>query len=284
MSNFDTYSGTITGSAQNVVADCQNNSGVYIWLQGTYAGITVVFEGTADGGTTWQAMGAYNVNTTGTTAQTVTPTANAFVHMYAMVGAAKQFRVRSTAFTSGSMQVNLAAVTDADPILAGSVPTSGASVALADAFANPTEAHQGSDGFLFNGSTWDRERGNVAPASMEATLSGKTANFKGATQTNYNAAGAIMQLNVSVATGTPTLVAQVEYSIDGTNWVVLDSVNAATQSITATGVYTIKVYPGIPTVAAGSCNSPLPRQWRLGYTIGGTTPSFTFATHVTYIN
>lgn len=284
MSDFDTYSGTITASAQSVVADCQSNSGVYIWLQGTYAGAVVAFEGTADGGATWQAIGAYPVNAPGGTVQTLTPATNAFAHYYAMVGAAKQFRVRSTAFTSGSLGVNLCAVTDADPIQA-SAATNGAAAALTDAFVNPTEAHQAGDQFVFNGTTWDRERSNQIGAQLEATLSGKTASFNGAAQTNYNAAGAMIQLNVSVATGTtPTLVARVQYSIDGANYVDLDVTNAATASITTTGTYVIKVYPGIPTVAAGSCNSPLPRQWRLAYTIGGTTPSFTFATHVTYIN
>jgi hypothetical protein len=48
---------------------------------------------------------------------------------------------------------------------------------------------------------------------------------------------------------------------------------------TAAGVYTTVIYPG---AVAGPevINSPVPRVYRLAWTIGGTTPSFTFSTAV----
>jgi len=282
LANFDTYSGTITANAQTVVAECNNNSGVYIWLQGTYAGITLVFEGTADGGATWNAIGAYPVNGTGANVTTLTPATNAFVHYYAMVGAAKQFRVRSTAFTSGSMSVNLCAVTDADPVQSPAASIT-SPAAAADGLANPTTGQVGADTMYYNGASWDRARNN-APIAIDLTAA-RTTSGTGVTGTNYNASGVFIGINVTAVSGTtPTCVFKVQYSTDsGTNWVDLDATNAATASITATGQYYIKVYPGIPTVAAGSCNSPLPRTWRLAWTIGGTTPSFTFVSNAAYI-
>jgi hypothetical protein len=112
-----------------------------------------------------------------------------------------------------------------------------------------------------------------------------TASAAGALAQNNRATGAFIQINVTARSGTsPTLVGKVQWSADGTNWIDLDSTNAASASITAVGQYVIKVYPAIPTVAAGSCNSPLPRLWRMFYTIGGTTPSFDFTTTASYMS
>jgi hypothetical protein len=288
LSNFDSYSGTITSSAgpdtNLVLADCQNNSGVYIWLQGTYAGITVTLEGSADGGTTWNAVAAYPLNVPGAATSSMVLATNSFNHVYAMVGAAKKFRVRATAFTSGSLQVLMCAVTDADPILS-SAATSTAAAALQDTTTNPTAGGSAAYDFMYNGTQWDRVRSNVGSIALDLT-GARTVTGTGVTAVNYNHAGAIIGINVTGApTGTsPTAVFKVQFSTDGgTNWADLDATNAATASITAAGQYYIKVYPGIPTVAAGSCNSPLPRTWRLAWTLGGTTPSFTFVSNVAYI-
>jgi len=118
----------------------------------------------------------------------------------------------------------------------------------------------------------------------------KVATGNGATQTNVNAKGANIVINLGAVTGTtPTAVFKVQYSSDaGTTW--LDLPNATTATLTATGVYGITIYPGITTAVgtatAGSVaqvNIVLPRTWRLVWTIGGTTPSFTITNvQVTY--
>lgn len=173
----------------------------------------------------------------------------------------------------------------------GTVPVSGTvgvtgyptAAASADALANPTVTKLDALGALFNGATWDRARNNHLVAA-EAS-SAKTASGNGTTQTNFNARGVFLWVNVTAVTGTtPTLTVRLQWSPDGgTTWLDVDTTNAQTASITATGTATLRVYPGIATAANAALNQPLPRTWRLAWTIGGTTPSFTFAVQASYI-
>jgi hypothetical protein len=159
-------------------------------------------------------------------------------------------------------------------------PTAAAS---ADALANPTVTKIDATSLLFNGTTWDRARGNVN--AVVETSAARTATGTGTTQTNFNARGALIWVNVTAVTGTtPTMTVRVQWSPDGgTTWLDLDTTNAQTASITATGASVLRVYPGIATTANASLNMVLPRTWRLAWTIGGTTPSFTFAAQASYI-
>lgn len=71
-------------------------------------------------------------------------------------------------------------------------------------------------------------------------------------------------LNVTAASGTtPTLVASVEWSMDGTVFGVTDPAPDAFASVTATGAL----------VHAFEVKAPF---YRVRWTVGGTTPSFTF--------
>jgi len=110
----------------------------------------------------------------------------------------------------------------------------------------------------------------------------KTATFNGATQTNASGKGAHILINLGTVSGTsPTLVANIQGSADGgTTWFNIP--DSTTATITATGTYSILIYTGITpqvgTATAGSVASVsqmLPKTWRVVYTIGGTTPSFT---------
>lgn len=159
-------------------------------------------------------------------------------------------------------------------------PTAAAS---ADALANPTVTQIGVAGLLFNNASWDRERNNHIVA-VEAS-SAKTASGNGATQTNFNARGVFVWVNVTAVSGTtPTLAVRLQWSPDGgTTWIDVDTTNAQTASITATGTAVLRVYPGIATAANASLNMPLPRTWRLAWAVTGTTPSFTFAAQASYI-
>lgn len=155
--------------------------------------------------------------------------------------------------------------------------------ALADAFANPTVGHNGADLFLFNGSTWDRQRNN-ANQTVEASAA-RTASVAGAMATNFNSSGAVITINVTAVGGTtPTLVAKLQYSPDnGTTWFDYDS-KTVTATISAVGTYILKIYPGLTAEVANSAvGLPIPRNLRMYYTIGGTTPSFTFATFFNWI-
>ena len=157
-----------------------------------------------------------------------------------------------------------------------------AASALADSAANPTAPSIGSLASLFNGSNWDRQRGNFASATGDTGA--KTATGAGATQTNFNARGAIVVFNVGTVSGTsPTCVFKLQGSADGgTTW--FDIPGAATASLSASGVVALAVYPGVTPAANAAVSYPLPRTWRVVWTLGGTSPSFTITNvQVAYI-
>lgn len=287
MSDYDVTSGTITstGASATGIVDvpCNGMTGAFVTVNGTFAGIVCAFEATTDG-TNWQSVLTYRVDSTATTAfqNNVTFGTNATVQYYAIIGGFQRFRLRATGYTSGTANVNIMTCKFAQPI-APFQSGVGAPASLADGTSNPNVGAVSAEGMLFNGTTWDRARSNAGAVAVDLT-GARTSSGTGVTATNYDATGAFIQINVTAVSGTtPTCVFKVQYSVDGTNFDDLDLTNAVTASITATGRYTIKVFPGIPTVAAGSCNSPLPRVWRLAWTIGGTTPSFTFTSAVSYI-
>ena len=169
-------------------------------------------------------------------------------------------------------------------------------IALADATANPTAMLVGAANLLYNGTTFDRQRGNFDTTA--ADTGAKTATFNGATQINYNARGAIIVINIGTVTGTaPTLTPQLQWSPDGgANWLTF---GPAMTAITATGNYALVIYPTNLSQSAGATptnlavgangtvteiNAPLSRTWRILYTIGGATPSFTIgAVWISYI-
>lgn len=175
-------------------------------------------------------------------------------------------------------------VSAAQTISTTQLPTAAAS---ADALTNPTISQLGADNMVFNGTTWDRQRG-MSVATTTGDTGAKTATGNGATQTNIGNKGIQVVLAMGAVTGTsPTFVMKLQSSVDGgTNWV--DMPGATTASLVATGVWGISVYPG-QAVTAGTtttgttatANGVLSRTWRVVWTIGGTTPSFTI-TSITY--
>jgi hypothetical protein len=165
----------------------------------------------------------------------------------------------------------------------GAVDTEFATAAaLADGAANPTTGTAGAAGLEFNGTTWDRLRGNTA-VSVEASSAKTATGNSAAAITNHSASGAVLFINVSAVSGTtPTLVvrAQMQDPV-GLGWV--DIPGAVTASITTTGLVALAIYPGATVVANAAVSYPLPRTWRLAWTIGGTTPSFTFSVGAQYV-
>lgn len=98
----------------------------------------------------------------------------------------------------------------------------------------------------------------VVHPSAARTATGQT----GAIPTNTGDKVSLF-LNVTAATGTtPTLTVSVEWSVDGTNFGPAETPDAFTQ-VTAQGA----------KVKAFDAKAP---YYRVVYTIGGTTPSFTF--------
>lgn len=172
-----------------------------------------------------------------------------------------------------------------------------AAAASADATSNPTVTQIGTEQMRFNGTSWDRVRN--AWNTTTGDTGAKTTTFNGATQTNFNSLGAYIYVNVGTVSGTsPTMAVQLQGSFDGgTTWVNIGP--AATNLTTSSTNDLFIVYPANASQAAGTTpvnlttgatntvaiNAPLPRTWRLTYTIGGTTPSFTITNvQVAYIN
>lgn len=80
----------------------------------------------------------------------------------------------------------------------------------------------------------------------------------------------VVEVRVTSATGTsPTLDVDLEDTFDGTNWNKVSDINAA--DITATGTTVKRI---------NLLDTPTTERLRLSYTIGGTSPSFTFSVKV----
>jgi hypothetical protein len=168
-----------------------------------------------------------------------------------------------------------------------------AATAAADSMSNPTATQVNVLMSAFNGSTWDRFRGNVNTLTGDSGT--KTSSFNGNTQTNYNHRGAKITVVCGTVSGTsPTLTARIQWSPDGgTTWI---NYGPASGTATATGnTITIDIYPTTFSSGSGSTSAlttgatqtlfisgVLPRTWRISYTIGGTSPSF--AINGTYVN
>lgn len=164
----------------------------------------------------------------------------------------------------------------------GAVDTEFATAAaLADGAANPTTGTAGSAALQFNGTTWDRARGNTAVTAEVS--SAKVASGNSAAVTNHSARGAVFFINVSAVSGTtPTLAVRVQMQDPvGSGWV--DIPGAVTASITGVSLVALAVYPGATVAANAAVSYPLPRNYRLAWTIGGTSPSFTFSVGAQYI-
>jgi len=83
-----------------------NRNVVTVDISGTYAGVTFILEASSDGGTTYFAVQGVN-NGTGVVGSTWTPGSNASASYDVAVGAFTHFRLRSTAWTSGTMNVGI---------------------------------------------------------------------------------------------------------------------------------------------------------------------------------
>lgn len=154
-----------------------------------------------------------------------------------------------------------------------------AAVALADAAANPTVPIVGAGEMLFNGTTWDRKRNNTeeVPFASAARTAGSWVD-----SVNYNARGAIITLNVTTKTGSPSIHLEVWIWDPSSNQRETLLIGAA---VTAAGRHSYIVYPGcgpaandIDVVAA----YPLPRDWGVGM-IHNNSDSITYSVGVMYI-
>jgi hypothetical protein len=297
--------GNVTSATSTVFINTTRFSNLMIHCTGTFAGVNVTFEGSLNStnGTDGAWFGVQAIRSNANTIET-TSGVLAAAPAYAWelsVNALTYFRVRATAWTSGTQVWTMIPGTYAtEPIpgaqISGTQPVSGTvgvtgyptAAASADALANPTITQIGADNMLFNGTSWDRQRG-MSTALTTGDTGAKTATGNGATITNIGNKGVQILVNMGAVSGTsPTCVIKVQGSTDaGTTW--YDVPGATTASLTATGQYGIMIYPGVATTAGvattgttATCSMVIPRTWRVVWTIGGTTPSFTI-TAIQYI-
>jgi hypothetical protein len=128
---------------------------------------------------------------------------------------------------------------------------------------------------LFNGATFDRQRGNTEGTLLASAA--RTATTSSSIMVNYNARGVAIILNVTVASGTGGLQARVV----GINPVTAGTYTVASNmtAIVATGVYIVEIYPGITGTGGNVVQRNagiLPRQWQ-GQVVHGDASSYTYS-------
>lgn len=99
--------GTITTSSGVVSTAVSAYSIVTVTFNGTYAGITVNFEYSDDGGTTWYGVFGTPSNSITASAASVVLGTNATVAYNVTIPGVTNFRVRASAYTSGTLNVGI---------------------------------------------------------------------------------------------------------------------------------------------------------------------------------
>jgi hypothetical protein len=129
-----------------------------------------------------------------------------------------------------------------------------------------------SEGFAYNGATWDRWRNNTEGTLLASAA--RTATPPSSTMTNYNHRGLDLQFRVTAVTGSPSLTVSVQTQDADGNWVSIASFTA----VTAVGVYSYQIYPGAQSSASYTSvrGTALPRTWRVLVT-HGTADSVTYS-------
>lgn len=265
-----TFSSVTTGTT----FDLGNYRWISVQVNAYYTGTTptVNFQGSNDN-TNWFSIALAPSSSFSAAVNNTTTTG-----IWSGAAPARYFRLTTTGtYTSGSTTGQM---------LFSTLPSAFNTVAAAQAGTWTIGAGAAAIGTVQVGNTPNTTAILANPLTPAVSTTGdtgaKTATFNGATQTNTTAKGAQIVLNIGVVSGTtPTLVAALQGSADGgTTWFNIP--NATTASLVATGVWGMMIYPGLPVLAGtttslstAQVNAALPRTWRVVYTIGGTTPSFT---------
>lgn len=127
-------------------------------------------------------------------------------------------------------------------------------------------------GFRYNESNWDRVRNNTQGTLLASAA--RTTNTYSPTQTNYNARGVQVIVNVTTASGTGGITVLIKGvdPVSGSSY----QMNVAPSAITAKGVYVFELFPGASTSPNGSnihqrTAGVLPRTWILEVLHGDST-------------
>jgi hypothetical protein len=140
--------------------------------------------------------------------------------------------------------------------------------------ANKQGVNSQSFPYSYNGSTFDRVRGNIDTGAI-VTLTAASSSGNSADQVNYNGRGLQLGINISAISGTSpslTVAIQGKDTASGQYYTILSSA-----ALTSTGFYWLTVYPSPLANATAYVSQLLPRTWRILNTIAGTGPSVTAA-------
>jgi hypothetical protein len=128
---------------------------------------------------------------------------------------------------------------------------------------------------LFNGTTFDRQRGNVDLGAV-LTLAAATSAQNSADLTNYNGRGLQLGVNVTSLTGTScTVSVQGKDVASGQYYTLLTS-----PAITAPGFMLLTLYPGAPSTPNLSSPQVLPRTFRVLFTPTSATVTATIGASI----
>lgn len=271
--SFDLVSGNITANSQTVFCDARRASNVQFMMNtASLAGHNVTFEGSIDStnGTDGVWFGIQAVRSNANTIELTSGilAANPVYSWEASVNGINWVRVRATAHTSGTATWKFQRGSYAtEPVpasqVSGTQPISGSvSASITGGTVSPLTV------------------AGVAVESLSAkTLTGASA----AAITNNSGTGVILFLNVSAISGTaPTLDVKVQVQDPVTlSW--FDLPGAAFPQRTSVSTAMLEIFPGLVDVAGVRAGRALPRTWRLAWTIGGPTPSFTFSVGAQYL-
>lgn len=104
--------GTITANAQTVTTPVSQYSVATVTISGTYSGLVFSVEASDDGGTTYYPVLASDSSSTASAATSIAPGTNGTKMYNVTLPGVTNFRVRATAFTSGTANVGITATAD----------------------------------------------------------------------------------------------------------------------------------------------------------------------------
>jgi hypothetical protein len=275
-----TGTGVNNGDTPTPATDVGSYRWVSLQLQGS--GATIAYE-QSDDNSNWYSLNLQTYNAGGFQSSGGSNTI-----VFGPI-ASRYFRARISS-GGGSGTVTATAWFSANPgqfqLIAMTAPTNGVSIAggsgdgKSDAGfgwqnANGQVPYAGVAPFALNGVTWDRLRNNNDVTALSSAA--RTATTSSADQTNYNARGLAVFLNVTAASGSGGLQVRVQGKdpVSGNYF----NLNAAPTAITATGQYAYALYPGAATAAGDvqqTTQQVLPRTFRITVTHGDGS-SYTYS-------
>lgn len=285
--NLNPLTGTPTAGSTIQVITAAGQTQLSIEVTGTYTGaLSLQLSGAGTTFVTNTDATAVINKATGARSATI-PSATPGIYEFNTAGS-EVVRVSALAAVTGTAVVRISlgrgshqVIVEGTSLVDTELP---AAAALADGASNPTTPSVGAMDLAFNGTTWDRTRNNFNTTTGDTGAKSTTGN--GATQTNFNAKGAMIAFNVGAFSGgtSPTITFKLQWSADsGTTFV--DLAGAVTSAIAATSVAALTIYPGVAAVANSAVSSSIPRTWRVVWTITGAPTGITITNiQVAYVN